>query len=234
MPFIAGSWFFLPLFFKAPGDTDLRKLYIFLHPLNKYLWRTWCSQGIVLGLWQCKNPVVLLLRRLLSAVWYRTPTRKLALSIEDNKCYKRGESRAPGQGVGLPNPGWSGRVAAETSQCPGGSLDLKRRASRPRGGGTATPQVKHEKMHSSFGGTESARWFILPGAWSLSQGVVTFRTNPGKALLISQVTSCIVFWMYWEPLKQWHLPFVKWLKCRINRISKKTTKNWCPGLKRNG
>lgn len=200
------------------------KLYIFLHPLNKYLWRTWSSQGAVLGLWQWKNPVVLILRSWPSAVWYRTPARKLAVSIEHNKCYKRGESRAQGQGVGLPNPGWSGRVAAETSQCPGGSLYLKRRASQPRGEGTAGPQGKAEKKHSSFGGTESAWWFILPGAWSLRQGVVTFRTKPQKALLLAKLQVVFSLLKVLGTIEAVTPPFCEMTRCRINRISKKKNK----------
>lgn len=197
------------------------KLYIFLYPLNKYLWRTWSSQGAVLGLWQWKNPVVLILRSWPSAVWCRTPARKLAVSIEHNKCYKRGESRAQGQGVGLPNPGWSGRVAAGTSQCPGGSLYLKRRASQPRGGGTASPQGKPKKQHSSFGGTESAWWFILPGAWSLRQGVVTFRTKPQQALLLAKLQVVFSLLKVLGTTEAVTPPFCEMTQCRINCISEK-------------
>lgn len=148
----------------------------------------------MLGLWQWKNPIVLILRSWPSAVWCRTPARKLAVSIEHNKCYERGESRAQGQGVGLPNPGWSGRVAAETSQCPGGSLYLKRRASQPRGRRTASPQGKPEKKHSSSGGAESVWWFILPGAWSVEPeaGSGDTEDQTTKGFIISRLTSCIL------------------------------------------
>lgn len=150
MLFVVGSWFFLPLFFKDPDNTDLAGdfVYSLTHSTKIYEelglhWVLCCAYG--------------------------------------------SDAQGVGQSVGLPNPEWSGGVAKEASQCPGGSWYLLKALARlgeeEGAERTASPQGKAEKKCSTFGGTESSWWFILPGVWSLRQGMVTDRTKPRKALL---------------------------------------------------
>ena len=92
---------------------------------------------------------------------------------------------------------------------------LKRRASQPRGRRTASPQGKPEKKHSSFGGAESAWWFILPGAWSLRPGVVTLRTKPPKALLLAELQVVFSLLKVLGTTEAVTPPFCEMTQCRI-------------------
>ena len=64
----------------------------------------------------------------------------------------------------------------------------------------------------------------MPGAWSLRQGVVTFRTKPQKALLLAKLQVVFSLLKVLGTIEAVTPPFCEMTRCRINHISKKKKK----------